>query len=95
MSFRKLRQVLLISAFAFAVPSLAHAQFADETQSLFGVSPSTVDRTTNQVVIEFKEEKIVEEIEVEDGEDGICCQLPEEERAASEACLNVTCPEAP
>ncbi|MEM7121516.1 MAG: hypothetical protein AAF563_09590 [Pseudomonadota bacterium] len=95
MSFRSLRQAMMLSVVAVVLPCLAHAQFADETQSLFGVSPSTVDRTTNQVIIEFKEEKIVEEISVEESEEGICCQLPEEERAASDACLNVTCPESP
>jgi hypothetical protein len=88
---------LLPALFLLVVgPAIGHTQFADETQSLFEVSPSTVDRNTNQVVIEFKEEEVIEDVEAEEVTDpALCCQLPEDERLASDICVNVDCAEAP
>jgi hypothetical protein len=78
------------------VPAMGGAQYLDETQGLFEISPSTVNRNTDQVIIEFKQEEIIEDVAVEEGdEEGICCELPEEERLASDICVNVICTETP
>lgn len=96
MGYVVLRRLLPVLLFMIFVPAVGQAQFADETQNLFDVSPSTVDRTTNQVVIEFKNEEIIEDVEAEETTDvALCCELPAEERAASDICVNVVCPEAP
>jgi hypothetical protein len=90
------RRLLPVLFLLVVAPAIGHTQFADETQTLFEISPSTVDRNTNQVVIEFKDEEVIEETEVEEVTDpAICCQLPEDERLASDICVNVSCPEAP
>ena len=96
MKILALRRLLPGLLLLVALPAIGHAQFIDETQSLFDISPSTVNRNTNQVVIEFKEEEIVEEVEETDEEvvadEGVCCELPDEERLASDICVNVACP---
>jgi hypothetical protein len=90
---RRLLPVLLLLVMA---PALGHAQFSDETQTLFDISPSKVDRNTNQLVIEFKDTEVIEDVEVEEVTDpALCCELPEDERLASDLCVNVSCPEAP
>lgn len=90
------RRLLPLFVVLALVPIAGYAQFADETQGLFDVSPSTVNRNTNQVIIEFKEDQIIEETEVDVGDNSevVCCQLPEEERASSDACLDITCPDS-
>jgi len=96
MKLLALRRILPVLLLILVSPAIGHAQFADETQSLFDISPSKVDRTTNQIVIEFKEEEVIEEVEADEVTDeGVCCELPEEERMASDICVNVICPATP
>lgn len=96
MNVLALRRLVPILLLLVALPGIGHAQFADETQKLFEISPSTVNRHTNQIVIEFKEEEVIEDVDETDEEvvadEGVCCELPDDERQASDICVNVACP---
>lgn len=84
----------LAAALLIAAVPLAHAQFADDTQSLFSGAPDAPSTKDDLITIELDDKD-----DVVTGNSGaksveeLCCQMTADERRVDGLCFDVQCPD--
>ena len=95
--FRRIAVAGFALALAAAALPLAHAQFADDTQSLFTGDPDAPKTQDDLLIFDLDNPEDEEEVTGSSSQaqsvEELCCSLSAAERAADGLCFEAQCPE--
>ncbi|MEM7123543.1 MAG: hypothetical protein AAF563_19870 [Pseudomonadota bacterium] len=88
-----MRIVLSLMVVLMLTPATVHAQYDDPDADLLNIEPGTVDPDSDQIDIPLGDDSSAKDAETDRvTEETLCCQMPDDVRAADELCANVECP---
>ncbi len=88
-----MRLLVSLLVILMLAPAAVQAQYDDPDADLLNIEPGTVDPDSDQIYIPLGDDSSAKNAETERvTEETLCCQMPEDVRAADELCANVECP---